>query len=222
MCSLLPNVFSGANYCCKNIPNFLSFCKFQEDIIESIERTERAADCVVHTEITRGNKTADASLKPPEDGMSGVPEVPSDITRLGDYKPPGGFDNLDIPVPIHEYGGDAGGGFDKPKNPPNLQNDYGGPSKQEYGQESEKSYGSSTSMRRQESYDHQEYSHEKTRTLQGWRPGWGGWDASDDPQWKIKYDTSANEINEISTGAHVTGNLMATLLFEMLLVYVIH
>jgi hypothetical protein len=73
-------------------------------------------------------------------------------------------------------------------------------------------------MRRQESYDHQEYSHEKTRTLTGWR----GWEASDDPQWKIKYDTSANELNEVSTGAHVTENLMATLLFEMLLVYVIH
>jgi hypothetical protein len=154
--------------------------------------------------------------------MNGVPVVPSDITRLDDYKPAGEFDNLDIPVPVHEFGGDKGGGSDVPKNPPNLLNDYGGQSKQEYGQESEKSYGTSTSMRRQESYDHQEYSHEKTRTLPGWRSGLGGWEASDDPQWKIKYDTSANEINEISTGAHVSGNLMATILLDMLLIYVIH
>jgi hypothetical protein len=201
---------------------FLFCFNSQEDIIESVERTGRSADCVVHTEVTRGNKAADANLKPPDDGMRGLPEVLSDITRLDDYKPAGGFDNLDIPVPVPEYGADVGGRYDAPKNPPNLLNDYGGPSKQEYGQESEKSYGSSTSMRRQEAYDHQEYSHEKTRTLPGWRSGWGGAEASDDPQWKIKYDTSANEINEVSTGTYVTGNLMATFVLEMLLAYVMH
>lgn len=195
---------------------------FQEDIIESVERTGRSADCIVHTEVTRGNNAADVNLKPPEDSTSGVHHLPPDVTRLDDYKPSGGFDNPDIPVPIHEYGAGVGEGYDVSKNPPNLLNDYGGPSKQEYGQESEKSYGSSTSMRRQESYDHQEYSHEKTRTLPGWRPGWGGGEASDDPQWKVKYDTSANEINEVSSGAQVTGNLMATFLLEMLLVYVTH
>ena len=187
-----------------------------------MERTARSADCVVHTEVTRGSKGAGVNLQPPEDSMRGVHDVPPHVTRLDDYKPAGDFDNADIPVPVNEYGPDVGG-YDIPKNPPNLLNDYGGQSKQEYGQETEKSYGSSTSLRLQESYDHQEYSNEKTRTLPGWRPGWGGGEASDDPRWNIKYDTSdTNEINEISNGAHVTGNLMASFLFEMLLVYVIH
>lgn len=207
----------GAKCCYDSSRNSVFCFNFQEDIIESVERTGRSTDCIVHTEVTRGNKAADVNLKPPEDIMGGVHDVPSDITRPDEYKPAGGFDNADIPIPVHEYGG-----HDTPKNPPNLLNDYGSLPKQEYGQESEKSYGSSTSMRRQESYDHQEYSREKTRTLPGWRSGWGGGEASDDPGWRIKYDTSANEINEVSNGGRASGNLLAAFVLEMLLVYAFH
>lgn len=186
-----------------------------------MERSGRSTDCVVQTDVTTGNKAADVSTKPLEDISGGTHDVsgmPPDITGLDNYKTTG-FDPPNIPT-LFEYGKNAIGGYDVPKNPPNLQNDYGGPDKQEYGQESEKSYGTSTSMRRQESYDHQEFSHEKTRTLPGWRSGWGGGEAPEDPRWKIKYDTSANEINEVNRSGHFTGNLLIAFLLEVFLVYV--
>lgn len=203
----------------------LRYCfNFQEDVIETIERSGRSTDCIVHTEVTRGNKATNSGFRPPEDHMGTVhdtPNIPADITGLGNYDT-GGFDTPNIPISIHEYGNTGGGGYDIPKKPPILLNDHGHVNKQEYGEETEKSYGSSTSHRREESFDHQEYSHEKTRTMPGGRSGWGGFEAPDDPSWKIKYDTSANEINEVNRSGHVTGNLLVAFLFEMFLVYVIH
>jgi hypothetical protein len=157
------------------------------------------------------------------DTVHDTPNIPADITGLDNYNT-GGFDTPNIPISVPEYGNTVGGGYDIPKKPPTLLNDYGSISKQEYGEETEKSYGSSTSLRRQESFDRQEYSHEKTRTMPGGRSGWGGGEASDDPSWKIKYDTSANEINEINEvnrSGQITGNLLIAFLFEMFLVYVI-
>jgi hypothetical protein len=194
-----------------------------------VERSGRSTDCIVQTEVTRGDKDADVNIRPPEDNFDtkhDISSMPPDITGLDNYKTTGGFDSPHIPISMYEYGKNADGGYEIPKNPPpNLLNDYVGPDKQEYGQESERSHGSSTSMRRQESYDHQEYTHEKTRKLPGWRSGWGEGEAPEDPRWKIKYDTSANEINEINEvnrSGHFTGNLLMAFLFEMFLVYVIH
>lgn len=189
-----------------------------------MERSGRSTDCVVHTEVTKGNKAADVSIKPLDNlgETHDISSMPPDITGLDNYKINAGFDTPKIPISIYEYGKNAAGGYDIPKSPPNLLNDYGGPDKQEHGQESEKSYGSSTSMRRQESYDHQEFSHEKTRTLPGWRSGWGGGEAPEDPRWKIKYDTSANEISEVNRSGHLTGNLLIAFLFQLFVVYVIH
>jgi hypothetical protein len=160
------------------------------------------------------------------DAPHDTPHIPPDITGLGKYDT-GGFDTPNIPISIHEFDNSGGGGYDIPKEPPVLINDYGNVNKQEYGEETEKSYGSSTSRRREESFDHQEYSREKTRKMPGGRSGWGGGDVSDDPSWKIKYDTSANEINEINEANgvnrsdNVTGNLLIAFLLEMFLVYVI-
>lgn len=196
-----------------------------------MQRSGRSTDCIVQTEVTRGgNKVTNSGFRPPEDHMDiehHTPNIPSDVTDHGKYDT-GGFDPPNIPISIHEFGNTGGGGYDIPKTPPILINDYGNVNKQEYGEETEKSYGSSTRMRKEEAFDHQEYSHEKTRTRPGGRSGWGGADISDDPSWRIKYDTSANEINEIneandvSRSGHITGNMLITFLFEMFLVYVIH
>lgn len=176
----------------------------------------------METAVSRGgNKAPDVSVSSPEDDLSGGRDAPS-VTGLDNYKNIGGFNPPSIPLSGYEYGTAGGGGHEIPNNPPNLLNDYGRSDKQEYAQETEKSYGSSTSMRRQEAYDHQEYSHEKTRNLPGWRSGWSGGEAADDTNWKVNYDTSANEINEVNRSGHFTGNLLILLLLEIFLAYVYH
>ena len=194
----------------------------QEDTISSLERNRRSSGCTVHTETTLSEnellKIKDIDTPPsvpPFDIHKTIPDVHSNVKGFDISKSIGGLDTPYIP-PISQHDRGFGGGLYIPKAPPNLANDYAVNGKTEHGEETENSYGSSTSMRRQESYDHQEFSHTRSRKLPGWRTGWGG--EAEDPKWKTDFETSANDINEVNgCGRQVATSVVVPVLLLVIL-----